>query len=81
MTDEDRIAALFAEANPVPSLDLLDPLEPLGIDPLEGRSKRSSVMTDLKTDRPESNNPRKVAPTGITGRHSRHRRSGAVSPR
>jgi hypothetical protein len=51
VTNEDRIAALFAEANPVPSLETLDLLEPLDIDPLESRSQRSSVMTDLKTDR------------------------------
>ncbi len=51
MTNEDQIAALFAEANPVPSLDMLDPLEPLAIDPLESPSQRSSVMTDLKTDK------------------------------
>jgi hypothetical protein len=51
VTNEERIAALFAEANPVRSLDMLDPLEPLDIDPLESRSERSSVMTDVKTDR------------------------------
>ena len=53
MTNEDQIAALFAEANPVPSLDVFDPVEPLDMDRLEGRSKRSSVMTDLETDKPK----------------------------
>lgn len=57
MTNEDQIAALFAEANPVPSLDMLDPLEALDIDPLESRSQRSSVMTDLKTNRPKVQPP------------------------
>jgi hypothetical protein len=53
VTKEDQIAALFAEANPVRSLGLLDPLEPLDIDRLESRSKGSSVMTDLDTNRPK----------------------------
>ena len=35
MTNEDQIAALFAEANPVPSLDVFDPVEPLDMDRLE----------------------------------------------
>jgi hypothetical protein len=50
VTYEDQIVALFAQANPVPSLDLLDPVEPLDIEHLGQRSERSSVMTDLKTD-------------------------------
>lgn len=52
MTNEDQIAALFAQANPVPSLDVFDRVEPLDIDPLKGRSRRSSVMT-VKTDKPK----------------------------
>jgi hypothetical protein len=53
VTNEDQIAALFAEANPVPSLDVFDPVEPLDMDRLESRSRRSSVMTDLKSDKPK----------------------------
>ena len=51
MTKEDQIVALFASANPVPSLDVFDAVEPLDIDRLEKRSERSSAMTDTKTDR------------------------------
>lgn len=51
MTNEDQIAALFANANPVPSLDVFDPVEPLDMDRLEKRPERSSAMTDTKTDR------------------------------
>lgn len=50
MTNEDQIAALFADANPVPSLDVFDPVEPLDMDRLEKRPERSRGMTDTKTD-------------------------------
>ncbi|MEX1133674.1 MAG: hypothetical protein WED83_02385 [Acidimicrobiia bacterium] len=49
MTNEDQIAALFAKANPVPSLDLFDPVETLDMERLAHLSTRSSVMTDVET--------------------------------
>lgn len=44
MTYDDQVAALFAKANPVPSLDLLDPVELVDIADLVEPSKRSRVM-------------------------------------
>jgi hypothetical protein len=52
MTIEDQVVALFAKANPVPSLDLLDPIEPLDIDYLTDRSERSRDMSEVKTIEP-----------------------------
>jgi hypothetical protein len=49
MTIEDQVVAMFAKANPVPSLDLLDPIEPLDIDSLSDRSERSREMSDVQT--------------------------------
>ena len=49
MTNEAQVAALFAKANPVPSLALLDPLEPVETDSLTSRSERSRQMTEVKT--------------------------------
>lgn len=49
MTFEDRVATIFARANPVPSLDLLDPIEPIGIDGLEELSERSIAMVEIET--------------------------------
>jgi hypothetical protein len=46
---EDQVAVLFAKANPVLSLDLLDPVEPVNLEHLEDRSERSRDMTELKT--------------------------------
>lgn len=57
MTNEDQIVALFAKANPVPSLDLLDPVEPLDIERLENLSERNSAMTDVKTDEMKPEGP------------------------
>lgn len=50
MTTEDQVVALFAKANPVPSLDLLDPVEPFDVSHLVNRVERSSAMTDIKTE-------------------------------
>jgi hypothetical protein len=50
VTYEDQIVALFAKANPVPSLALLDPVEPFDVSHLANRSERSSAMTDIKTE-------------------------------
>ena len=60
MTTEDQVVALFAKANPVPSLDLLDPLEPLDMEHLAHVSERSSVMTEVETIQPrkEERRPR-----------------------
>lgn len=49
MITEDQVGALFAKANPVPSLDLLDPIDPVDVEHLTQRSDRSSEMIDLKT--------------------------------
>jgi hypothetical protein len=65
VTNEDQIAALFANANPVPSLDVLDPVEPLDMDRLEKRVERSRGMTDTKTHRVKVDGPgrwRRIAP-------------------
>ena len=32
MITDDQVVAMFAKANPVPSLDLLDPIEPVAPD-------------------------------------------------
>ncbi len=65
MTNEDQIAALFADANPVPSLDVFDPVEPLDMDRLEKRAERSRGMTDTKTHKVKVDRPgrwRRIAP-------------------
>ncbi len=65
MTNEDQIVALFAKANPVPSLDVFDPVEPLDMDRLEKRAERSRGMTDTKTDQVRLRGPdrwRRLAP-------------------
>lgn len=65
MTIEDQIVALFARANPVPSLDVFDAVEPLDIDRLEMRPERSSEVTATKTDRVMVEGPgrwRRLAP-------------------
>ena len=49
MITDDQVVAMFAEANPVRSLDLLDPIEPVSRGHLENRSERSSEMTDART--------------------------------
>ena len=49
MITDDQVAAMFAKANPLPSLDLLDPVEPLDPGHLADRSERSRDMTELKT--------------------------------
>lgn len=51
MITEDQVVAMFAKANPVPSLDLLDPIEPVDPGHLEDRSERSWDMTELKTEK------------------------------
>ncbi|HKY49061.1 MAG TPA: hypothetical protein VJQ79_13875, partial [Acidimicrobiia bacterium] len=53
MTYDDQIAALFAKANPVPSLDLLDPIEPLDMDSLTDLSERSGVMIEVEEVHPK----------------------------
>ena len=55
MTIDDQVAVLFARENPVPSLDLFDPIEPMDIDALT-RSERSSEMTDVETIHPTKEN-------------------------
>ena len=53
MNIEDQVAVLFARANPVPSLDLLDPIDPVDIGALRDKSERSSAMSEVKTIEPE----------------------------
>jgi hypothetical protein len=50
---EDHVAGLFARANPVPSLDLLDPIETVDIDALRNESERSSSMSGVQTIEPQ----------------------------
>ena len=57
MNYEDQVAALFANANPVPSLDLLDPVEALDMEHLAYLSERSSVMTDVETEEMKPEGP------------------------
>jgi hypothetical protein len=52
VTKEDDAVALFARANPVPSLELLDPVEPLAMDRLGPRTERSSDMAGVRTMEP-----------------------------
>lgn len=52
MNYEDQVAVLFAKANPVPSLDLLDPVEPVGMADLVEQSERSRVMIEVDTWEP-----------------------------
>ena len=65
MINGDQIVALFAKANPVPSLDVFDPVEPLDMDRLEKLPERSRGMNDTKTDRVKVEGPgrwRRLAP-------------------
>jgi hypothetical protein len=64
MTIEDQIAAMFARANPVPSLDLLDPIDTMDIDHLTSHSERSSVMSEIHTIEPELDQPPARRPVG-----------------
>jgi len=56
---DDQVIALFADANPVPSLDLLDPVEPVDPGHLTNRSERGRDMTELKTKVPSVVAPRR----------------------
>jgi hypothetical protein len=53
------VASLFAKANPVPSLALLDPIGSMDLEHLEDRSWRSSVMIELKTIEEQKAGPRR----------------------
>ena len=57
MTNDDQVAALFAKTNPVPYLDLLDPVGILDIERLTHPSARSSEMTEVKTEEMEPQGP------------------------
>jgi hypothetical protein len=53
ITDEE-VAVMYARANPVPSLDLLDPFDPVDIDHLIAESERSSNnMSEIRTIEPK----------------------------
>lgn len=54
MASEGEVMALFDKANPVPSLDLLDPIEPRDIGSLRDRSERSSEMTEIEVGQANS---------------------------
>lgn len=61
MITDDQVVALFAKANPVPSLDLIDPVAPVSPGRLEDPSERSREMTDLKTvDSNDASRPRRA---------------------
>ncbi len=49
MITDDQVIALFAKANPVPSLDLVDPIEPVSPGHLKDPSERSREMSEVKT--------------------------------
>jgi hypothetical protein len=51
VTPEDQIASLYAKANPVPTLDLLDPFEQVDLGHLRKQSERRSGMADIQTRR------------------------------
>ena len=57
MKTEGQVMALFAKANPVSSLDLLDPVEALDTEHLAHLSARSSEMTEVKTDEMKPEGP------------------------
>ncbi len=57
MKTEGQVMALFAKANPVSSLDLLDPVEALDMEHLAHLSARSSEMTEVKTDEMKPEGP------------------------
>jgi hypothetical protein len=46
---DDQVVTLFATANPVPTTDLLDPIESVDIDSLRNRSERSRAMSEVET--------------------------------
>jgi hypothetical protein len=55
---------MFARANPVPSLDVLDPIEVVDIDHLAVESERSSTMSEIRTVESKVE-PRRRRPTAI----------------
>ncbi len=62
MTIEDQVAAIFARANPVPSLAQFDPIELVDIDRLTDQSERSSEMSELQSIEPELDKQPKQRP-------------------
>ena len=76
MTIEDQIAALFANANPVPSLDVFDPVEPLDIDRLERRPERSSDDDRYQDRQTDGGGSGPMAPTGTRPGYTRDRTGG-----
>jgi hypothetical protein len=48
---EDQVVVMFAKANPVPSLDLLDPIESVDLGHLTDEIERSGEMTEVKTEK------------------------------
>jgi hypothetical protein len=50
VTTDDQVVALLGRANPVPSLDLLDPIEPVDLDRLEDATERTREMTTAEND-------------------------------
>jgi hypothetical protein len=62
VTIEDQVAAIFARANPVPSLAQFDPIELVDIDRLTDQSERSSEMSELHRIEPELDQQPKQRP-------------------
>jgi hypothetical protein len=56
---DDQVVVLFAKANPVPSSDLLDPIEPVTPGQLTNRSERGSEMSELMAKEPRVGAPRR----------------------
>ncbi len=59
MISEDQVVDMFAKANPVPSLALLDPIGSMDFEHHEDRSERSSGMTELMTTEEQKAGPRR----------------------
>ncbi len=59
MITDDQVVALLGKANPVPSLDLLEPIDPIDLDRLENATERGGEMTNVDTDRVVSVEPRR----------------------
>ncbi len=72
MTFEDQVVALFAKANPVPSLDLLDVVEPLDMGHLADLPERSSAVTEASTTA--------ISMPGQFGRNQRRANIRAADP-
>ncbi|HEY7469830.1 MAG TPA: hypothetical protein VIC07_09935 [Acidimicrobiia bacterium] len=51
MITDDQVIVLLAKANPMPSMDLLDSIDPVDLDHIEGTTERGSEMTNVEGER------------------------------